>query len=335
MKPVRIDKYSLESFILRLRHIFFILFIICIPFQDFGLQDSFLRFAGATLSNIPLIGLIITLILGFIIGERIDKKTFMITSFIIIYILAYSLIVLLLFIDDSNILFYIYKLCSNFILFLFYMTSFIYTKNHTSNIKKYIILAYIINLIGWIICDILSINLGSMIHYVHDADYNRFHGFTLEASYFCFTSVILGILSMYYTNNKIIKSIILAITVIIVLFGGSKGTLIIICISILLYILFSKKYNVVFKISTVILGTLVSIFVLYYFLINTFILDLETSTSFASRCSSIIATFFIIKDYPLGIGFGAFLAVFKYEIVEAFNLLNSYIPIIVLNFNEI
>lgn len=335
MEKVLDHQLSLLKIIQKIRHVFFVLFIICIPFQDFGLQATFLRFFGATLSNIPLIGLIVTLILGFILGEKTNKKSFILSGALLVYIIIYSLLVLLFTSDDNNLTFYIYKLFSNSIIFIFWLIAYIYTKNHLQNIEKYIILAYIINIIGWIICDILSINLGSMIHFGHDADYPRFHGFTLEASYFCFLTVISGILSISFTKSKFLK-ILFFIPIIIILFlGGSKGSLIIFFLAILLYILLNKSYTIYLKLILFLFGLLTSIAIFYYFLLNSFLIDLEESTSFASRFSSIIATFYILKDFPFGTGFGAFLIVFKDAITQSFNLLNNYIPGIVLNFAEI
>lgn len=176
--------YALRKYILKVNHILFALFILCIPFQDFGLQDTFLRVFGKNLSNIPLILLIVLSFINSLLGEKISKRDFMIFFGIIIYMVIYSLLVITNHINDDNIISYVYKIVSNSIIFIFWLYIYIYTKNHTKKIGKYIIIANIIHIVGWIICDILKINLGNMIHYLSDADYNRFHGFTSEASLF-------------------------------------------------------------------------------------------------------------------------------------------------------
>lgn len=327
--------YALRKYILKINHILFALFILCIPFQDFGLQDTFLRFFGANLSNIPLILLIGLSFINFLLGERINKKDFIISFGIIIYIIIYSLLLTISFIDDNNIIFYLYKIFSNSIIFIFWLFVYVYTKNHNKNIGKYIVVANVIHIIGWFLSDILKINLGHMIHYMNDADYSRFHGFTLESSYFCFTAVILGILSTYYIKNKMIKIIFYLFIVIFVVFGGSKGTLVCILISLCFYIVLSKKYNLGVKLIFLIGVILISFLGIYYILLDSFLLDLEESTSFASRFSSILSAFYILSDYPLGTGFGIFLPVYKVVIVKAFDLLNMYIPGIVLIYDEI
>lgn len=327
--------YALRKYILKINHILFALFILCIPFQDFGLQDTFLRFFGANLSNIPLILLIGLSFINFLLGERINKKDFIISFGIIIYIIIYSLLLTISFIDDNNIIFYLYKIFSNSIIFIFWLFVYVYTKNHNKNIGKYIVVANVIHIIGWFLSDILKINLGHMIHYMNDADYSRFHGFTLESSYFCFTAVILGILSTYYIKNKMIKIIFYLFIVIFVVFGGSKGTIVCILISLCFYIVLSKKYNLGVKLIFLIGVILISFLGIYYILLDSFLLDLEESTSFASRFSSILSAFYILSDYPLGTGFGIFLPVYKVVIVKAFDLLNMYIPGIVLIYDEI
>lgn len=327
--------YALRKYILKVNHILFALFILCIPFQDFGLQDTFLRVFGKNLSNIPLILLIVLSFINSLLGEKISKRDFMIFFGIIIYMVIYSLLVITNHINDDNIISYVYKIVSNSIIFIFWLYIYIYTKNHTKKIGKYIIIANIIHIVGWIICDILKINLGNMIHYLSDADYNRFHGFTSEASLFCFTSVILGFLSIYYTKNKIIRIIFGILILLFIIFGGSKGTLVCILISLLLYIILNKNYKIKTKFIFFSGIIIISFLGIYYILLNSFLLDLEESTSFASRFSSILSVSYILYDYPLGTGFGLFLPVFKIFIVKAFDLLNSYIPGIVLICEEI
>lgn len=333
---MELDKeVNLRKYILKVNHILFALFIICIPFQDFGLMGTFLGFFGLYLSNIPLILLIIFSFINFLLGGKVDKRDFIIYCGIVLYIIIYSLLILINYISDNNITLYIYKIFSNSIIFIFWLFAYIYTKNHIKVIGKYIIMANIIHIIGWIICDILKVNLGNMIHYLNNVDYNRFHGFTSENSVFCFTAVILGALSIYYTKNKIIKILFGLLMLFFIIFGGSKGTLGCGLISLFFYIILSKKYKISIKFIFIIGVILISYLVIYYILLDSFLLDLEEYTSFTSRFSSILSVFYILINYPLGTGFGVFLPVFKICIVKAFDLLNSYIPGIVLIYKEI
>ena len=316
----------------KLQNILFLLFIICIPFQDFGLQGTFLRVFGKNLSNIPLILLMILTFINFSLGSKINKKDFIYFFGLIIYVIIYSLLMVSF---NNNISFYLYKLLSNSVIFIFWLFAYVYTKNHVQNIGTYIIIANIIHIIGWIISDILKINLGSMIHYLSDADYNRFHGFTSESSWFCFTAVILGYLSIYYLKNRIMKLIFGILILVFILFGGSKGTLICIIISLLLYIILNKNYKIKTKFIFLSGMIVISFLGIYYIVLNSFLLDLEEYTSFASRFSSILSIFYILYNYPLGTGFGLFLSIFKIFIVKAFDLLDNYIPGIVLVYEEI
>lgn len=329
------QKYSLQNYLSKIQYIFFVLFVLFIPFQDCGLQGTFLRYFGANLSNIPLMVVIFISIFKFLLGEKVDKKVFVFYTSISIYIIGYSLLVTISYINDSSIGFYLYKILSNSIIFIFWLFAYIYAKKYADNIGKYIIGANIIHIIGWILCDILKLDLGKGIHYAQVVDYSRFHGFTLEASYFCFTAVLLGILSIYYIKNKFIKFIFGIFVLVFVICGGSKGTMVCIFISIIIYILLSKKYRIVTKIILLVISLLISFLGFYYILLNAFFIDLEESTSFASRVSSILSVFYILQDYPLGTGLGTFLPVFQISITKAFDLLNEYIPGIVLAYKEI
>lgn len=329
------QKNNLQIYLSKIQYLFFIVFILCIPFQDFGLQGTFLGYFGMNLSNVPLMGLIVIAFLKFLLGESINKRVFMFYSWLLVYIIGYSLLMVIIY-DNSyfNIL-YIYKICSNFIILIFWIFAYVYTKKYADRIGKYIILANLIHISGWILCDVMQIDLGNMIHYANSIGYSRYHGFTFESSYFCFTAVILGVLSIYYIKNKIIKIIFCLFILIFIIFGGSKGTLACTLISLYFYIILSKKYNFGIKFILLIGTILISFLGIYYILLNSFFLDLEESTSFASRFSSILSIFYILCDYPLGTGFGIFIPIFKLAVVNAFDLLNGYIPGIVLGYEEI
>lgn len=329
------QKYSLQNCLSKIQYIFFVLFILCIPFQDCGLQGTFLRYFGMNLSNIPLIGLIAISIFKFLLGEKINKKRFIFYNCLLTYIIGYSLILLILYTSGSFKDIYIYKIFSNSIILVFWLFAYIYTKKYVNSIYKYIVIANLIHIVGWILYDILKIDLGHMIHYVNGIDYSRFHGFTFESSYFCFTAVILGVISIFYVKNKIAKIIFGLLILIFVIFGGSKGTLSCICISLFFYIILSKKYKYKVKLILFVGLALMSFLGIYYVLWEAFLLDLEESTSFASRFSSILSIIYILKEYPLGTGFGIFIPIFQSAITEAFDLLNGYIPEIILSYSEI
>lgn len=327
--------HSLQNYLSKIQYLFFILFILCIPFQDFGLQGTFLGFFGINLSNIPLVVLIFISVIEILLGKKYNKKDFIFYISLLIYIIGYSLCMLLIYINDSYVDVYIYKIFSNVIILIFWLSAYIYTKKYVNKIGKYIVSANIIHIIGWILCDILKLDLGKIIHYSRLVEYNRFSGFTGEASWFCFTAVLLGLLSIYYVKNKILRLVFCTLIIVFVIFGGSKGTLICMLLTFFFYIILNKKYNNIMKIIMLLGIILISFLGVYYILLNSFILDLEESTSFASRASSIISVFYILKDYPLGTGLGIFLPVFSIAIIKAFDLLNEYIPLIILNFEEI
>ena len=279
-----LNKRNIYLFYLsKIQYIFIILFVICIPFQDCGLQGTPLRYLGMNLSNIPLMGAIFITFINFLLGDKIREKFFILSTILIIYMLIYSLLILLINVNELEIAFYMYKVFSNIIIFIFWLFAYIYLKKYMYNLRKYIVIANIINIIGWILCNVLKIDLGKMIHYTQGIDYNRFHGFSSEASLFSFMTIILGTLSIYYIRNKFLKIVFFIFNIIVILFGGSKGILISLILGTIIYFLLSKKYKIGFKIVTVSFILLIGLISSYYLLMNAFLVDLEQFTSFATR----------------------------------------------------
>lgn len=327
--------YILQQYLSKLQYIFLVLFVICIPFQDCGLQGTLLRYFGVNLSNIPLMILIFIACIKFLLGDKIREKNFIIYAGITVYIVAYSLIILLVNIDKTEIAFYMYKVASNTIIFIFWLFAYVYSKKYMNKLGKYIVIANIINITGWVLCDFLKIDLGTMIHYTQGIEYNRFHGFSSETSLFSFMTIILGTLSIYHVKSKLLKIIFFVFNLIVILFGGSKGILISVLLGTIIYFLLSKKYMLVLKIIIIVCISVIGLISSYCLLMDAFLIDLEQFTSFATRGSSILSTFYIISEYPFGVGFGFFLPIFKIAIVNAFDFFSSSISGYSLNFAEI
>ncbi|WP_303996453.1 hypothetical protein [Megamonas hypermegale] len=327
--------YILQQYLSKLQYIFLVLFVLCIPFQDCGLQGTLLRYFGVNLSNIPLMILIFIACIKFLLGDKIREKNFIIYAGITVYIVAYSLIILLVNIDKTEIAFYMYKVASNTIIFIFWLFAYVYSEKYMNKLGKYIVIANIINITGWVLCDFLKIDLGTMVHYRQGIEYNRFHGFSSETSLFSFMTIILGTISIYHVKSKLLKIIFFVFNIMVTLFGGSKGILISVILGTIIYFLLSKKYMLGLKIIMIICVLVIGLISGYYLLMDAFLIDLEQYTSFATRGSSILSTFYIISEYPFGTGFGIFLPVFKIVIVSAFDFFSSIISGYSLNFAEI
>lgn len=328
------QKYSLQYYFSKIQYVFFVLFIICIPFQDFGLQGTFFNYFGRNLSNFPLFGLIFLEVIKSFHGE-FSKKRFIFYTVILMYIIGYSCIMILGYWNSIYFSLYIYKICSNLIIFIFWVFSYIYIKNHLNRkMGKYIVIAYLIHVLGWLLYDILKINVGSMLRYSTNLSL-RYTGFTSETSFFTFTAILLGLLSIYYIKNNIFRGIILLSTIFFTITGGSKGAILCMFIAGFIFIFTSKYFKLWKRIILLIIITIIAGLGTYYLVLDSFIVDLEDYTSFSTRMSSILASIIILVHHPLGTGFGAFLPIYKEYIYDAFDILNEMIPYIPLSYLEI
>lgn len=324
-----------NDFFRKLQGLLFGLVIVCIPFQDFILQETILGDFGRYLSNIPLVLVVFCSLVRMFLCKNVYRKEYIYYIITLLYIIIYSLIILIKFIDNIYLDLYLYKVFSNLILFFLWGYVYIYVKYiNIEFLKKYIIIAYVIHIIGWFLHDILKINLG-YIRVTNSVESMRYSGFLSEASVFCFTTIILGLLTAYYIKNKFVKFLIVFVSLVIATLGGSKGTIICLVISIIMLVLLNSQINRLKKMIVVLLLSILGAYSIYYFVSDSFIVDLEEYTSFATRMSSIISAGFILVEYPLGTGFGAFIPIYQNILGEAFDFLNSYMISIPLNYNEI
>ena len=329
---MEIKKYG---FFDKIQHFLFGLVILCIPFQDFGLQNTVLGDLGRYLSNLPLILAVLFSFIKLFCNTRYNKKDLYYCTSMVIYMICYSLIVLIEFINDTYFDLYFYKIFTNLVITCLWGYMYIYIKYNEMNFKIYIIGAYVVHISGWILHDILKLNLGSILRATENLISERYSGFLSEASVFCFTTIVLGFLTVYYIKNKLIKYLIILLSVIISLLGGSKGTIICLGISVILIILLLKNINIIFKLIFSIIMLYAIVNGIYYLVMDSFINDLENYASFATRVSSILSVGFILIKYPFGTGFGAFLPVYQSILYNSFDFVNNIIPNFSLNYNEI
>ncbi len=312
-------------------NLMFILFLLLIPFQDSGLSETAFGFMGLYLSNIPLI-LMFLLSLIYMFYRRciyIPSLYAVLTAFA--YMFLYSLMIC--WYVGTDITVSIYKTTVGCLALILQIYVFFISKNRMNLVKKYIWLSFIVNLIGWLLCDILNIDMGILVHRSFgDA---RFHGFASETSWFSFTTMILGILSIASAKSNVMRIFYFISMISVVLWGGSKGTLTCLVLAGLIYILFDRQIKFYVKPILLVLVTMFIAFIVQNFLLDSFTYDLSESTSFATRGASIIASIIIFFEYPFGTGYGAFQDILRLHYIEAFDILNSYIPIFALSYREI
>lgn len=309
----------------------FFLFIILLPFQDSGLSETPLRMFGLYLSNFPLMMMLLLSAVNFIAIGRMERKYYKYIG-VFTYIFIYSLFVTVFRNDDIS--FAVYKIVTNSILLVFMVASFYYSCKYFFVIKKYIWLVFLVNLFGCLFCDILSIDFGTIIHRSF-AEYGRFRGFTSEASWFGYTTVLLGFLAAECSSVRILRYGYLILAIIVAFIGGSKGTIACIPLAAFLYFLFGMNRHPYLKCILI----PISIFILYkvfsVFLLDNFIMDLSETTSFSTRISSMITGLLIFTYYPFGTGYGSFVPILKEFFFQGYDLLNQYVPVYMLSYSEI
>lgn len=308
------------NMILIMEKFLLILFIILIPFQDSGLQ-KFSRYLGQYLSNWPLIILILLEFYKCIFIKKYLKKIYLKYFIIIsIYISIISVIPMLSYLDSHYIDKIIYTFFVNYSIFFAKCFILLYIIKNFKNIYfKYIVIAYLITLIGFFICDVIGFSGGFLVHYsdlVLLEEKGRARGFSSEPSFFGYTLVIFTLLTMYYIKKRWIKFIVFVISSIVLWIAGSKGSLIIVFFVGLLYVVKAKAN---FFIKCIIL--LVCLSAGAYLWINLYVYALGfadgegvvTTISFVTRIVTILISIFILINYPLGIGISGVFGIYFLE----------------------
>lgn len=314
------------ALIYTLEKLAFILFILLIPFQDSGLQQIS-KFLGARLSNFPLMILIILVSIKLIfIKKSIPRKAFFFFMTVFLYILILGLIPILFFYGDLFYASYLYRslfvnmaIIATKIFILCYIV-----KNYGQCYDRYVVLAFIITWFGYLTCDVFDINFGSLIHLSTSEFSGRSRGFSPEPSMLGTTVVILGILSSYTQKTMLYKNLFIILTALLLVLSTSKGAIGVMLI--LVYILSLKsRIHIILKL----LSSLIAIAGFIY-LWNNFIVfllglgseDLFGTGSVTTRCSAILTSVMIVKDFPFGTGPSA---VFGIEFIKHIPAVYSYL----------
>ncbi|MCR5438565.1 MAG: hypothetical protein K6F01_03910 [Selenomonas sp.] len=309
----------------------FILFLFLLPFQDSGLSETALNYVGLYLSNIPLIIMVLLSSFYAIYRRNIMARRLYVIIGVFAYVIVFSLLMCLWVNEEITIS--LYKTITGCISLFLQVYVFYVCRNRLPLIKKYIWIAFLIDMLGWGLCDVLKVDMGWIIH--RSLGDERFHGFASETSWFSFTTMILGLLSIEASDRKYLK-IIYAISMIgVVLLGGSKGTVLCLMIAAIVGILLNDNVNIFFKPLLILTVGIVGYVVFQNLILDSFVHDLSDATSFATRVSSILASVMIVIDYPFGTGYGAFQSILREYYVDAFDLLNSYVPLFSLSAREI
>lgn len=157
----------------------------------------------------------------------------------------------------------------------------------------------------------------------HGEYYNRIRLFTNESSFTGSIIMVYGSLSLYYCFNYLKK--ILPVFILIIIFfiytSASKGFLLVLLISGILYLLTSKikiKYKIILLFIIVILSNLILPNV-----IKELQGDIKNYSSFSTRVYSILIAVMIMFKYPFGVGNFIYLNIYPRELKNYLYLLTN------------
>ncbi|WP_176756717.1 hypothetical protein [Selenomonas ruminantium] len=308
------------------------MFIVLLPFQDTVFQNMGIGYLGQSVSNVVLLMYII-LVVSY--KKSYNKKRVVLLCGIPLITFIYSLLMILSYYDSSEFLLYFYRCFSGAVAVFLFFAEYYMIRDNVNILRNMLPKAWWVNFLGWFLCDILRLGFDSPIHVLAPADYPRLCGFASEASMFCFTTTTLTLLCLHYEIDKIKKIIMILFGGYVLLYGGSKGTLISFFIAILLYVVITKHVDIYKKIFLLIIFFVCSYMVFYMYLVEAFIVDFETATSFATRGSVTLLAVFLMYYFPMGTGFGRFVPEYINHITEVFDFLQGVMPVFILKYDEI
>ena len=293
------------------KHFLFIMVILLLPFQDSGLKEVS-HFAGSRLSTLPLMALVMLTFFEYLcVRKYVSKRLVKFFALSSLYILTISIIPILWDYIDSfymdqilRTLFVNFVITSTKVFFLCYVVVFFSKKEY-----KFVQIAFVLVCVGYIV-DIMGINLGYIVHLmptVSDGEVIRPRGFSMESSTFGSTSVVLGCLAAAVAKNKTLKKIFFSVVILLAWLSTSKGTVVVL-LSVASFYVFKASVHFTWKL---LLFILVFLFGIYFwnnslaFVIGVVSDEAYSTMSFTTRFCSMMASFLMLYDYPLGLGISA------------------------------
>lgn len=304
--------------------------ILLVPFSDCGLSKTPLHEFGRYLSNIPLIFMLLLLIVNFL-SNKINCRKLICTYAIFLYIILFSLFMVVYIGDDLS--FGLYKIFSQS-LTIFFWLFFYYVARQYDGIGKVVIMAFFIHVLGCMICDWFSIDIGEFFH-TRESYGGRYRGFSSESSVFGYTLVTLGGIALYEMKNRFLQLLTFVLILSLLILGGSKGSIVCFFISAIVLLLISRRVSLSKRLFIIAIVVASFYYIADAVLADLFMGDLEQYTSFATRASLDIAYINVFITYPLGTGLGAAITVVREFAYSAFMELQQVFPIIILKDSEL
>ena len=205
-------------------------------------------------------------------------------------------------------------------------------------VKKAIIMAYLLTCIGVLVIDVFGNEM--FIHHTVNLQ-RRPRGFSLESSQLSLSLLSLGSLAIHVAKKKYVRFTFIAFLIILLLFSGSKGGIVIggYVVGLVSWWRSKTLSRENSSLKLIIQFLLVGILVGGWYIFSSGITqmyssDLREYTSIATRSTLFITVILVMFRYPLGVGFSGYLPAIVNTIPDAIRYLANNLPI-PLNFEEV
>lgn len=305
------------------RKAFFWLLIVLAPFQDSGLQNTSLKFLGASPAFLPALAyLALTLSDPTVWQTRLrDLKT-------LAAIIAYAAVGSLLYLAFSTKTggystgTIATKAFNYLVLLSLYLGPILLPPGDMNLYKRPLRFAFIIALAGYGLVDMLTLaafDVPSLFHATPAVTSPR--GFSLELSTFGATIAVLGLLNAAADPQR--RWVYLAITAVIVVVSLSKGTVLAAGLAAVVSVLLVARLSLLSR--TAILGAIVAMAMLVnQGLLEKFSYDYESGTSQSTRGTFSLAALMATANYPLGVSPAGYLPILRDYLTSASGVLFNY-----------
>lgn len=308
---------------INIKNIIFLFFCFFIPFEDTQLSS----FGGVLTASPSIIFLVLGSMCCFFTLKLVSIRLLLLMLLVNIISLGYFFYWIHIF-PTIDVNFIFERGIRFFIIIAIYFCAIYYSLNQPKELiicgGKIISFVIILSLL----CQFLFPSLIYGTNFLHSSEYisiDRMRGFAFEASSFGYQIICaVFILSIIYRVNLLFTIFIACLLSII---STSKGAIFILLLSVLAVFLIIKNVHFIYKLILIILGLILTYFIVNEFLLSSFMSDIENYTSVATRLTVFLLGIKTLIYYPMGVGYFGFLPLFYAHGNEIIMLINKNSPV--------
>jgi len=308
---------------------------VLIPFQDSILQATPLRFAGSSLSVVPL-----TILALIYFSEWLLRGVYDIDRRALIGSLYVVLVTLLNFvvfgIQSQGVNLIVKAINVGVLLILFLMPIFSVDYSDVDTVRWGVLCAFFVSVVAVLLGDfgLLPQLIQNPVFHNTPIDDLRPRGLAKESSMLSLQIVTLGLLAMHISTSKVGRMVIGVITALLIIYSGSKGGILTILITLLVLPLLRRALSwrqaFAFILIFVPLG-----FVAYQRMVEQIAGNfLSETTTAATRLSVAVCGVMTVLKHPFGVGLGGALPAMYENLPRALEWVRLRSPV-PLNFSEV